>query len=137
MTQKPLEDPLEDPLEAPQEDQLRTEKIRNKFDLRTERLGSNPRETRRLLREHLEPGFYVSYTEKNTRILHRLWSCYNFPGFDYPNFSCIGTEIPAFLEYDKICHLCARKDIKADPEDSSGTCTSSSTDAEGPDEPAR
>ena len=46
------------------------------------------------------------------------------------------TEVPASMEYDNICHLCARKDVKADLEDSRGTCTSSSMDAEDTDETA-
>ena len=131
------EKPLEDPFDVPQEDSLETEKRRTKFDLRTEQLGSNPRETRRVLREQLEQGFYISYTrKKHIRILHRLGSCYNLPGLDYQSYRIMGTEMPASLEYDNICHLCARKDVKADPEDSSGTCTSSSTDAEDTDETA-
>ena len=95
---------LEDPIDVPQEDQLRTEKRRKKFDLRTERLGSNPRETRRLLREQLEPFFFLrSYTGKKfVRILHRLGSCYNLSGLDYPNYKFVGTEMPAFLEYEKM-----------------------------------
>ena len=131
------EKPLEDPFDVPQEDSLRTEKRRKKFDLRTEQLGSKPRETRRVLWEQLEQGFYISYTGKNhIRILHRLGSCYNLPGLDYQSYRFMETEMPASLEYDNICHLCARKDVKADPEDSSGTCTSSSTDAEDTDETA-
>ena len=82
-------------------------------------------------------GFYVFYTgKKQIRMIHRLGSCHNLPGLDYLNYRFMGTEMQTFMEYEKICHLCSRNDVKADPEDSSGTCTSSSTDAEGSDEQA-
>ena len=121
--------PQEDPLKVPevhQDEQSRPDKRRKAVNLRTERLGQNPRESRRLMREHLEPGFYLSYSgKKSYRTLHRLGSCYNLPG----------AVLQISSEYDKICSKCARKDVSADPENSSGTCTSSSTDAEDPDVP--
>ena len=130
------EKPLEDAFDAPHEDQLRTDKRRNKCDLRTERLGS--------IQEKLVVYSANSWT-RVLPILHRnthshtssSWLVSHSPGLDFPNYRFMGTEMPTCVECDKMCHLCSRKDVKAGSENSSGTCTSSSTDAEGPDEPAR
>ena len=107
----------------------RPDKGRKAVNLRTAWLGQNPRESRQILRDQLEAGFYLSFSGKKIRILHRLGSCYNLPGLDYPNNKFMGTELPQASEYDKICSLCSRKNVRADPEDSNATYTSSSTDA--------
>ena len=112
-----------------QEESSRPDKRRKEVNLRPALLGPNPRESRQILRDQLEAGFYLSYSDRKFRILHRLGSCYNLQGLDYPSYRFMGTELPPRTEYDKICSLCSRKDVRADPEDSSGTCTSSSTDA--------
>ena len=78
--------PQEDPMEiheSSHREPARQDKRRKAVHLRTEKLGQNPRESRQLLREQLQSGFYLSYTgRKSFRILHRLGPCYNLPGLD-------------------------------------------------------
>ena len=111
------ERPLEDPIDVLQEDQLRTEKRRQKFDLRTERLGSNPRETRRLLREQLAFTFLTQV--KST-------------------FACCIALALVTISWDSTVRTTSLWEQRcwlswSMTRYSSGTCTSSSTDAESPD----
>ena len=55
---------------------------------RTTRLGADPKEARRHLRESLQPGFYVAISsKKRVKTLHLLGSCYMILGIDYPSFT--------------------------------------------------
>ena len=72
------EPPQEDPMEfrdVSQEESSRPVKRRNAVNLRTALLGQNPRESRRKMRDQLEPCFFLSYYGRKFRILHRLGSC--------------------------------------------------------------
>ena len=96
---------------------------------RTEALGSNPREARAQIRQTLPAGFYFCRAgKKRTRVLHHLGSCYALPGIDYLDYSHMGARMPSRAEYDVICRLCSRTGVQQDPERSSGTVTSSSSD---------
>ena len=109
--------PQEDPLEfqgVSQEESSRPDTTRKTVNPGTALPGQNPRESRRILRDQPEPGFYLSYSGRKFRILHRLGSCYDLPGLDYPSYRFMGTELPPPTEYDKICSLCSRKDVRAD-----------------------
>ena len=96
---------------------------------RTEALGSNLREARAQIRQTLPAGFYVCRAgKKRTRVLHHLGSCYALPDIDYLEYSHMEERMPSRTEYDVICRLCSRSGVQQDPERSSGTVTSSSSD---------
>ena len=94
--------------------------------VRTETLGSNPKET------NFEQGFYVCLSgKKRIRTLHRLGACYQIPGVDYLEYAFHGKAMPRVEEFDCICKLCARKGIRNQADDSSQTATSSSSSEGG------
>ena len=95
--------------------------------IRTETLGSNPREARARIRETLEEGFYVCLSGKRKiRTLHRLGACYLLPGVDYLEYEFQGRTVPRSTQYDCVCSLCSRQGVR-DGGDSSCTMSSSSS----------
>ena len=101
-------------------------------DERTAKLGPNPREYRRQLRESLDQGFYVAVSsKKKIRTLHLLGECYMLPTLDYTTFTFLGSQLPSRNLYDQTCKWCAKSgDTKHKSTASSdcGTATSSSTE---------
>ena len=97
---------------------------------RSSKLGNEPREARRLLRESLQPGFYIATSsKKKIKTLHLLGSCYMIPVIDYPSFSHAGERFPNRRTFHGVCKWCARDRSAQDPRDhSSDTVTSSSTE---------
>ena len=99
---------------------------------RTAKLGTNPREFRRQLRESLDQGFYVAVSsKKKIRTLHFLGECYLLPTLDYTTFSFLGPRLPSRSLHDQTCKWCAKSgDMNQKSEGSSdcGTATSSSTE---------
>ena len=97
---------------------------------RTLKLGSNPREARKNLRESFQPGFYIATSSKRrVKTLHLLGACYMIPGVDYPVYSYAGETFPSKRLFHGICMWCARADeARAATDHSSDTVTSSSTD---------
>ena len=99
---------------------------------RTAKLGSNPKEYRKQLRDSLDQRFYVAVSsKKKIRTLHLLGQCYLLPSLDYMTFSFLAPRLPSRNLYDQTCKWCAKSgDMNQKSQDSSdcGTATSSSTD---------
>ena len=100
----------------------------------TAKLGSNPKEYRKHLRDSLDQGFYVAVSsKKKIRTLHLLGQCYLLPTLDYTTFSFLVPRLPSRSLSDQTCKWCAKSgDMNQKSQDSSdcGTATSSSTDDE-------
>ena len=101
---------------------------------RTLKLGSNPREARKNLRESFQAGFYIATSSKRrVKTLHLLGACYMIRGVDYPVYSYAGETFPSKRLFHGICKWCARADEACAATDrSSDTVTSSSTDEVDP-----
>ena len=97
---------------------------------RTLKLGSNPREAWKNLRESFQPGFYIAIgSKRSVKTLHLLGACYMIPGVDYPVYSYAGESFSSKRLFHGICKWCARAEGARAPTDhSSDTVTSSSTD---------
>ena len=96
--------------------------------------GENPSVIPARLRRNLDAGFYLSITGKSeSKVLHRLGSCYAVLGFDYVLYSFLGVAVPRRRAYDKICKNCAKKDLINNPDNSDGTDTSSSSTVDDQD----
>ena len=123
------EDEIEKELEAARKADVRKRQQAWNTD-RTTKLGADPQEARRHLRESLQPGFYVAISsKKKVKTLHLLGSCYMIPGIDYPSFTYAGEKFPNKRTFHGVCKWCARDEGAQDPGDhSSDTVTSSSTE---------
>ena len=103
---------------------------------RTAKLGSNPKEHRKQLRESLDQGFYVAVavsSKKKIRTLHLLGKCYMLPSLDYSTYSFLGPHLPSRNLYDQTCKWCAKSgdmNQKSPGSSDCGTATSSSTEDE-------
>ena len=101
-------------------------------DGRRAKLGSNPREYRKQLRESLDPGFYAAVSsKKRIRTLHLLGECYMLPTLDYMTFSYLGPSLPSRNLYDQTCKWCAKSGGLSQKSTGSSdweTATSSSTE---------
>ena len=97
---------------------------------RSTKLGNEPKEARRLLRESLQPGFHIATSsKKRIKMLHLLGSCYMIAGIDYPSFTYAGERFPNRRTFHGVCKRCARDEGAQDPGGhSSDTVTSSSTE---------
>ena len=92
-----------------------------------EALGTDTKTARERVRLTMEPGFYVAVSSKRKfRILHHLGSCCMLPGLDFH----LGTSMPRRDHFEQICKRCAKAGTAARDDASSGTDTSSSTDAD-------
>ena len=102
----------------------------------TAKLGTNPREFRRQLRESLDQGFYVAVSsKKKIRILHLLVECYLLPTIDYTTYSFHGPCLPSRSLHGQVCKWCAKSGNvgqKSEGSSNCGTNTSSSTE-DGPE----
>ena len=146
-TQTAREEQLEDLMQLPSEQLLLEEEeheqrmvekaeIRKKQqaenDERTAKLGTNPKEYRKQLRESLDQGFYVAVSsKKKIRTLHLLGECYMLPMLHYTTFSFLGARLPSRNLYDQTCKWCAKSgdmNQKSPGSSDCGTATSSSTE---------
>ena len=108
---------------------LRPAKRQKQAALRTEILGSNPKERRAQIRETLDPGYYLCRSgKKKIRTLHRLGDCYALPDVDYLDYDFLGTSMPKRSAFDVICQLCAKREVHTSKEDSSASQSSSSSE---------
>ena len=119
------DDELTDPA-----DQAQKRRRGGNAQMRTEALRESPREASAQIRQTLSPGFYICRAgKKRTRVLQRLGACYALPNIDYLDCTHEGERMTSKAEYDVICRLCSCKGIDQDPQVSSETATSSSSDA--------
>ena len=75
---------------------------------RTAKLGSNPKEYRKQLRDSVDQGFYVPVSS--------MGQCYLLPTVDYTTFSFLGPRLPSRNLYDQTCKWCAKSgDMNQEP----------------------
>ena len=75
------------------------------------------RRPRRLLRESLQPSFYIATSsKKRIKTLHLLGSSYMIPGIDYPSFTYAGERFPNRRTFHGVCKWCARDEGAQDPD---------------------
>ena len=97
------EDEVEKGLEAARRADVRKRQQAWNTD-RSSKLGNEPKEARRLLRESLQPGFYIATSsKKKIKTLHLIGSCYMIPGIDYPSFSYAGERFPNRRTFHGVC----------------------------------
>ena len=88
-------------------------KRQKQASLRTEILGSNPKEMRAQIRATLDPGYCLCRSgKKKLRTRHRLGDCFALPDVDYLDYDFLGTSMPKRSVFDVICQLCAEREIK-------------------------
>ena len=110
-SQPPLQPPVvpgpPDPPATP-----RPVKRQKEAALRTEILGSNPKDRRAQIRATFDPGYCLCrFGKKKLRTLHRLGDCFALPDVDYLDYDFLGTSMPKRSAFDVICQLCAKREI--------------------------